>query len=253
MALIYEKKGRIAWITLNRPEVLNAVDPETLNDLHQAWVDFRDDPQVWVAVLTGAGERAFCAGADLKKLIPIQGQPGYQEPPNITRGLEIWKPIIAAVNGLAMGGGLELALSCDLRLASEKAVFGAPEVTWSIMPGWGATQRLPRAIPYAKAAEMILMAHRMDAQEAYRLGLVNLVVPALELLPTAQRWAEEICELGPLGVRAAKEAMVRGLGMSLPEGLRLEELLFDTLRRTEDYVEGPRAFAEKRKPEFKAR
>ncbi|MBI4307785.1 MAG: enoyl-CoA hydratase/isomerase family protein [Chloroflexi bacterium] len=253
MTLIYDKKERVAVITLNRPDALNSLDPDTLAELHKALVDFRDNENLWVAIITGAGQRAFCAGADLTKTIPrmLDAQQPWRPPDTIMRGMEIWKPMIAAVNGLALGGGCELALACDLRIAAENASFGQPEVRWSILPGWGGTQRLPRQVPYAKAAEMVLMGRSINAQEALRIGLVNGVVPPDKLLPTALEWAHEICTVGPLGVRAAKEAMLRGMNMSLETGLRLEQMLFDNLRHTEDAREGPRAFAEKRKPTFK--
>ena len=167
--------------------------------------------------------------------------------------MEIWKPMIAAINGFCLAGGLEEALCCDLRVAVPHATFGLPEVRWAIMPGAGGTQRLPRAIPLAKAMEMILMARTITAEEALRLGLINAVVPLAELLPTARKWADTICERGPLAVRAAKEAVIRGLTLPLGDGLRLEAFLSGTLRGTEDAVEGPKAFAEKRKPDFKAR
>ena len=257
MALLYEKKEKIAYFTINRPEAFNSLDPDTLKEFHDALLDFRDDPELWVGIVTGAGNRAFCAGADLTKTIPIMMDPNktppYRAPANIMRGLQIFKPLIAAINGMALGGGLEVALGCDLRVASEKATLGSPEVKWSIIPGWGATQRLPRFIPWAKAAEIMLMAQNVDAQEAYRIGLVNKVVPPDQVLPTATEWANKICELGPLGVRAAKEAMVRGASMPLEDGLRLEEMLFESLRFTEDGQEGIKAFAQKRKPEYKAK
>jgi (E)-benzylidenesuccinyl-CoA hydratase len=258
--ILYEQTDRVVTITFNRPEAMNAVDPETHQALIEAWMRFRDDDSAWVAILTGAGEQAFCAGADLKKMIPAAfRREGRGRNPNdyalggITRGLEIWKPMIAAINGHCLAGGLEQALACDLRLAAPHATFGLTEVRWGIMPGAGGTQRLPRAVPLAKAMEMILMAKRITADEALTCGLVNAVVPLPELLPTARRWAEAICENGPLAVRAAKEAVLRGLSMPLPDGLRLECFLQGTLRGTEDAIEGPRAFAEKRKPQFKAR
>jgi (E)-benzylidenesuccinyl-CoA hydratase len=185
MGLRYDQHERVVTITLDRPEALNAIDPEMHRDLIDAWTRFRDDPEAWVAILTGAGEKAFSAGADLKKLIPqVFGSPGAGRSHNdlglggITRGLEIWKPVIAAVNGYALAGGLELVLCCDLRVAAEHAVFGLTEVRWAIMPGAGGTQRLPRAVPLAKAMEMILMGETVSAQEAHRIGLVNAVVPA---------------------------------------------------------------------------
>ena len=257
--VLYEQQDRIVTITINRPEAMNAVDPETQEALVSAWTRFRDDDSAWVAILTGAGERAFSAGADLKKLVPGLFARGGAAPHNadglggITRGLEIWKPMIAAINGFCLAGGLEQALACDLRIATPGATFGLTEVRWAIMPGAGGTQRLPRALPLAKALEMILMARTLTAEEALRWGLVNAVVPPAELLPTARAWAQELCERGPLAVRAAKEAVVRGLTMPLADGLRLEAFLSGTLRGTEDAVEGPRAFAEKRKPGFRAR
>ncbi|MBI4301714.1 MAG: enoyl-CoA hydratase/isomerase family protein, partial [Chloroflexi bacterium] len=251
------KKNKIVVMTVNRPEALNSLDPETMQELSEAFIDFRDDPSLWVAIITGAGDRAFSAGADLRKTIPLYGDttrdPLWEPPPTIMRGLEVWKPFIAAINGMALGGGCELALACDLRIASENATFGQTEVRWGLAPGWGATQRLARAVPLAVAAELILTAKTMDAQEAYRVGLVNKVVPQSQLLPTAMEWAENICQLGPLGVRAAKEAMLKGLGMPLNDGLILEQSLFNTLRRTEDFAEGPRAFAEKRPAKFQGR
>lgn len=262
MPILYEQQDRVVTITINRPEAMNAIDPETHFELIDAWIRFRDDPEAWVAILTGAGDRAFSAGADLKKMIPQAFAAGGRERGRghndyglggITRGLEIWKPMIAAINGHALAGGLEQALACDLRVATEHATFGLTEVRWAIMPGAGGTQRLPRAVPLAKAMEMILMAETISAQEAYRIGLVNAVVPLAELMPAARRWAQTLCERGPLAVRAAKEAVIRGLSLPLPDGLRLEAFLSGTLRGTEDAVEGPRAFAEKRKPVFKTR
>ncbi len=259
MAILYEKRERVAIITLNRPHAMNAIDPETHWELDAMFRAFRDDPALWVAILTGAGEKAFSAGADLLKLIPqsfaeARGRPDQQSGlGGITRGLEIWKPIIAAINGHCLAGGLELALACDLRLAAAHATFGLTEVRWGLMPGAGGTQRLPRAIPLAKAMEMILLAEPIDAQEAHRLGLVNRVVPLSELMPTALQWAQTLCERGPLAVRAAKEAVLRGLELPLAEGLRFEAFLSGTLRGTEDAQEGPRAFVEKRRPIFKGR
>ena len=260
MAILYAQQDRVVTITIHRPEAMNSIDPETDQALIEAWIRFRDDPDAWVAILTGAGEKAFSAGADLKKMIPQAfGAGGRGRGHNdyglggITRGLEIWKPLIAAVNGHALAGGLELALTCDLRVAAEHATFGLTEVRWAIMPGAGGTQRLPRAVPLAKAMEMILMAETVNAVEAHRIGLVNAVVPFVDLMPTARRWAQTICERGPLAVRAAKEAIIRGLSLPLADGLRLEAFLSGTLRGTEDAVEGPKAFAEKRQPVFKAR
>ena len=258
--VLYEQSGKIVTITINRPDAMNAIDAETNQALLEAWTRFRDDGQAWVAILTGTGEKSFSAGADLKKLIPASYGKGVERRGHesaglggITRGLEIWKPMIAAVNGHCLAGGMEQALACDLRIAVPHATFGLPEVRWGIIPGAGGTQRLPRTVSLAKTMEMILMAKTLSAEEALAAGLINAIVPLAELLPTARRWAETICERGPLAVRAAKEAIVRGLAMSLPDGLRLEAFLSGTLRGTEDAVEGPKAFAEKRKPNFQAR
>jgi len=257
MVVDYEKEGRIAIFTINRPEVRNAQNLEVKRRLHDAFVDFRDDPDLWVCIITGAGEKAFCAGADMKELLPFMREhlPGspWAMPANPIRGFELWKPIIAAINGLALGGGLELALACDIRIASENARFGQPEVTIGLIPGGGGTQRLPRLIPWCKAAEMILMGRIIDAAEAYRIGLVNAVVPQEQLMSTAKEWAEEICRSAPLAVRAAKEAMVKGTSMSLEQGLQLENTLEGYVVHTEDYIEGTTAFVEKRKPDFKAK
>ena len=256
MAVDYEKEGRIAIITINRPGAFNMVNVQTFQELHERMVEFRDDPELWVGIITGARTRAFSAGADIKDVLPFAREHRDQPealPPSIMRGLDVWKPLIAAINGMALGGGLEIALACDIRIASEKARFGTPEVNLGVMPGWGGTQRLPRMLPWCKAAELLLTGRPIDAQEAYRIGLVNKVVPQEQVIPTAKEWAEIICQTGPLAVRAAKEAMVRGSSMSLEDGLRLERALFNRVIGTEDFDEGITAYAEKRKPVFKAK
>jgi enoyl-CoA hydratase/carnithine racemase len=260
--VIYEKRDKIAHITLNRPEVLNAISSEVLNELTKAWIDVRDDPEVWVTIVTGAGERAFSAGADLKEIGRAQAEAAAEgrplSLPSLSeicpmRGLEVWKPFIAAINGIATGGGLELAMTCDIRIAADTARLGLMEAKQSLIPGWGGTQRLPRLVPFGKALEMLLTGDFIDAQEALRIGLVNKVVPATELIPTAEALANHLCENGPLAIRAVKEAAYRGVRMTLNEGLRLENLIVGGLLLTEDAKEGPRAFAEKRKPVYKAR
>lgn len=256
MGIAYEKRDRIAFITIDRPKALNALDPQTFQELSDVLLDFRDDPESWVAILTGASHRAFCVGADIGEMLPKLNDlrnEWWRLPPTILRGLELWKPIIAAVNGHALGGGMELALACDLRIASENATFGLPEVTLGIIPGWGGTQRLVRSIPAAKAAEMLLMAERINAQEAYRIGLVNAVVPPDQLMSKAEEWAKRICEIPPLAVRAAKEAMAKGSEMDLENGLRYEAKLMDFLFSTEDCTEARKAFLEKRKPTLKGK
>ena len=256
MNVDYTKEGRIAIFTLNRPDALNAMNLETIRQLHEAMIDFRDDPELWVGIVTGAGEKAFSAGADIKETLPFlrehRDRP-WAFPAMPWRGMELWKPLIAAINGLALGGGLELVLACDIRIAAEHARFGSPEVAVGLLPGWGGTQRLPRVLPWAKAAELLLMGRPIDAQEAYRIGLVNKIVPPEQVMTTAKEWAEIICQAAPLAVRAAKEAMLRGVSMSLEQGLQLENTLLKHLLGTEDFDEGITAFAEKRKATFRGR
>ncbi len=249
MAVVnYEKEGRIAIFTINRPEARNALSAQVRQELNEAMTDFRDNNDLWVGIITGAGDRAFSAGADIKEF-----RPGPMGEAQWLRADQIWKPFIAAINGFALGGGLELAMECDIRIAAEHALLGQPEINIGFMPGAGGTQRLPRFVPRAKAAEILLTGQPIDAQEAYRIGLVNKVVPLAQLMPTAKQLAETICKVGPLGVRATKESMIRGYNMPLDEGLKLEKELANRIRNTEDFMEGARAFAEKRPPAYKAR
>jgi len=256
MAIDYVKEGRVAIFTINRPQALNAISIEAAQELSKAMADFRDDPELWVGIITGAGDRAFSSGADIKDTLPFMKEhrnTPWAFPPEIWRGFELWKPLIAAINGLALGGGLEIALACDLRIAAENTRLGTTEVNLGLIPGWGGTQRLPRMVPYCKAAEILLMGKPIDAQEAYRIGLVNKVVPQAEVMPTAKEWAGVICQAGPLAVRAAKEAMIRGYSLPLEDGLKLESSLVAYLTGTEDFAEGTTAFVEKRKPVYKAK
>jgi enoyl-CoA hydratase/carnithine racemase len=256
MAIDYTKEGKIAIFTINRPQAMNAMSMEAIRELSQAMADFRDDPELWVGIITGAGDRAFCGGADIKDTLSFMKEHRHSQwafPPTIMRGFELWKPLIAAINGLALGGGLEIALACDIRIAAESARLGTPEINLGLIPGWGGTQRVPRMVPWCKAAEILLMGRPIDAQEAYRIGLVNKVVPQAEVMTTAKEWAGIICQAGPLAVRAAKEAMVRGYNMTLDDGLRLENSLVAYLMGTEDFAEGTTAFVEKRKPAYKAK
>jgi enoyl-CoA hydratase/carnithine racemase len=259
--ILYEKQGRIAIITINRPERMNAIDPQTSAELHEAWCDFRDSDDLWVGIFTGAGERAFSAGNDLVAMSAAQQQgsnavaAAYSKAPfgGITRNFECWKPMIAAINGYCLAGGLEMALACDIRVAAEHAQFGLAEVTRGIIPGAGGTQRLPRIIPFGPALELLLTGGRFDAQWAFRYGLVNHVVPADQLMPKAIEIANTLCENAPVSLRLVKEAAYKGINMPIEEGLRFEIDQSRKVMQTEDAMEGPLAFAQKRKPVWKGR
>ena len=258
-AVTYEKKGKTAVITLNRPESYNAINSDMWQGLTDFWIAAGDDPDVWALVVTGAGDKAFCAGVDLKEMaehkaqVEKEGRPFVSAMPQLTpmKGMDMPKPVIAAINGIAAGGGLELALACDIRIAAEHARLGLPEVAVGLIPGAGGTQRIPRLIPFGMALEMLMTGDFVPAQEAFRLGLVNRVVPATELIPAAMALAERINANGPLAVRAVKEAAYRGTQMPLAEGLQLENIIVNRVRQSDDSWEGPKAFAEKRKPLFK--
>jgi len=254
MVLVYEKKDRIATITLNRPEAMNAISRELARELHRAWYDFAGDAAMSVLVVTGAGEKAFCVGADLKEKeekgdihVTSFWDGSFKLP---MRGPELFKPVIAAVNGHCLGGGLELALLADIRIAAEHATFGQPEITLGIFPGMGATQRLRRSLPYNLAAEILLTGERFNAAKALEMGLVNRVVPSQDLMKTALSLAETISRNAPLALRAVKEALLRSYDLPLDQGLRLEGVLRRIVGDTEDAQEGVRAFLEKRKPRF---
>ena len=249
----YEKRGRIAIMTINRPDALNAFTAEMLRAMDAAFADFNDDDDLWVAILTGAGDKSFSSGMDLKEAIPLLqsgDEMGYED--HTKRPFsDVFKPIIAAVNGFCIAGGMEFLQGTDLRIAAEHATFGLGEVRWGIIPTGGSHVRLPRQIPWAMAMELLLTGQPIDAQRAYQIGLVNKVVPATELMPTALKLAETICRNGPLAVRTAKEIAVRSLG--LEGSFVLEKALGARVMNSEDAKEGPRAFAEKRKPQFKGR
>jgi len=255
MPIDYSKEGKIATFTLNRPQALNAIDPETAEQFERAFTDFTDDENLWVGIITGAGNKAFSVGADIEKMLPEMKKGSgkkHARPFDVMQGHKQWKPIIAAINGAALGGGLEITLLCDLRIASENAIFGMPEVTLGLIPGWGGTQRLPRAIPMAKAAELLLTGKPISAQEALKIGLINKVVPLSELLPAARQMAKTLCQRAPLAVRSAKQAMIQGISLSLENGLELESKLNDFLVNTSDFDEGCKASIEKRRAVFKA-
>ncbi len=240
MSLLVEVRDSVLHVTLNRPEVHNAIDPETHEELLAAWRRLRDEEELRVGLLTGAGDRAFCAGVDLKRMgdfyrgvPPERRREVWDREPGIggiTRNFDPGKPIVAAINGFCLGGGLELALACDIRYASENATFGLPEVRWAIMPGQGGTQRLPRTVPPNVALEMILTGRPIAAARALQVGLVNGVFPLARVREEAGEVASAIAALPPRSVRHAREAVLRGLGLPLSEGLRLEQSLADPLR-----------------------
>jgi enoyl-CoA hydratase/carnithine racemase len=244
--LLVETRGRVLYVTLNRPAALNTIHPPLRAELDEAMGRFRDDPDLWVAILTGAGDRAFCAGWDLKWHVANE-QASRALRPSPSALANCWKPVIAAVNGYAVGGGLELALDCDIVIAADHARFGVPEPRRGQMTDKGA-QRLPRIIPLKVAMGLLLTGKLIDATEAYRIGLVNEVVPSEQLMAAAERWAQEILECSPLAIQATKQAALQELLQGIEEGRSRSYPLQERLRQSQDLVEGPRAFAEKRKP-----
>jgi enoyl-CoA hydratase/carnithine racemase len=252
--ILYAVEEHVATITLNRPDVHNAQNDTLRRELHQVFSALTTDDDVTVIVITGAGERAFSAGADIREFVEPASPTQLRERRKRIEYRSVMdrcsQPIIAAINGFALGGGLELALACDIRIAAENATLGLTEINLAIIPGGGGTQRLPRLIGRGKALEMILTGARIPASEALELGIVERVVPAGEALEAAAELARTIAAKAPIALRYAKEAVVKGLGMSLEDGLRLEGDLSTLLRTTEDRVEGAKAFLEKRKPRW---
>jgi enoyl-CoA hydratase len=255
--IILEREGTLAILTLNRPKVLNALTFNMLTEIKGVVEELDDEAEVRVLIITGAGDRSFCAGSDVNELDQIgpEKATAYMRLGQQTfRAIEeMGKPVIAAVNGYALGGGSELAQACDLRVAAESAKFGQLEINLGNIPGWGGTQRLPRLVGAARAKEMIYTGEMIDAQEAYRIGLVNSVVPDGELMGAAKDLAEKIATKGPIALRIAKWAIDRGLDGSLATGLEYEKLGVAFCTTTEDQLEGTSAFKERRPPEFKGR
>jgi enoyl-CoA hydratase/carnithine racemase len=255
--VLYEKKGAIAYVTVNRPKVLNALNTPTWKDLRTAFEDARDDTAIRGVILTGAGNKAFIAGADISELAHVaafeaeQSSRFGQEVLDLIENLG--KPVIAAVNGFALGGGCETAMACTIRLAVDTAKFGQPEVTLGLVPGGGGTQRLPRLVGKGRALQLILSGEMISAQEAYRIGLVNEVVPAADLITRAEAILKKIASNAPIAVKFALEAANKGTETSQGEGLLLEACFFGLCAATEDKKEGTTAFLEKRAPQFHGR
>ena len=265
--LIYEKDGHIATITFNRPQAKNALDPQSIVDWVEAVEDFTRDDNLRVAIVTGAGDDAFCTGADLGQLIPLMTGARKPEseadqkiianpslaPKAALKGIDIYKPLIAAVNGYCVAGGMEMLQAFDIRIASEKAMFSLQEVKWGLVPGGGSTVRLPRQIPYCLAMEILLTGNMMTADDAYRIGLVNKVVPHDKVMETALEYAQVFSENAPLATRYIKESVHTNMGLPQDDAFARETEFAYKAMASEDAREGPRAFKEKRKPVFKGK
>lgn len=255
--IILEKKNAIAYVTVNRPKVLNALNLATMEELRAAFHDIKSDKAIRVVILTGAGEKAFIAGADIGELAKhdaVSGKEYTHRGQSVLNLIEsLGKPVIACINGFALGGGCEIAMACTLRLASENAKLGQPEVKLGIIPGYGGTQRLPRLVGKGLAMQMVLAGEMIAAPEAHRIGLVNEITAPAQLIPRAEAIAAKIIANAPLAVQYAMEAVNKGTEMTLAEGLYLEATLFGVSCATEDKKEGTTAFLEKRSPQFKGR
>lgn len=264
MALLYEKRGYIAYLTINRPEVHNSVDPETAVELASAWQAYKEDEELRCAIITGAGDKSFCSGMDLARLIPLstggrtpetEADHAVLNDPRILeaamlRNFELYKPVIAAINGYAIAGGMELIQSTDIRIASESAQFGLQEVKWALFPLGGSTVRLSRQVPFCKAMEILLTGDLFDAQEALRIGFVNRVVPMNKVMEEAEKVALRIIKNGPLSVTAIKKSVIQNIGLTIKEGLEREKMFAEPVIKSKDAREGPRAFKEKREPKY---
>lgn len=256
-----ERDGRLLVVTINRPEVYNACHPMANEELSAEFDRFAADPELWVAIITGAGDKAFCTGNDLKYHAELRARTGERpkHPPKgfagLTARFDLDKPVIAAVNGVAMGGGFEIALACDLVIASEQAVFALPEPRVGLAAGAGGLQRLPRMIPLKQAMGMMLTGRRVGAEEGLRLGFVNAVVPHAQLMAEARRWAGLMLECSPMSVRATKQAAMRSLDVPALEAAmnNMNYPAYVAMTQSADTIEGPKAFAEKRKPDWKGR
>ena len=257
MTIRFEKDAQVARVTIDRPEAMNAIDSETRAELREVYAEIASDTEIRVALLTGAGEKSFCAGADLKKTMPTGDSMACEEfggrSDHLLAGFPVEKPVVCAINGYALGGGLELALMCDIRVASSTATFGLPEVRRGTIPGSSGTQMLPRIVGRAHALRLILTGDRIDAEEAFRIGLVGEVVEPGALQSRANEIAHRIAHNAPLAVVASKKLVMQSLEMPLASGMALERYAFGLLRDSEDRIEGRTAFAEKREPHYQGR
>src|SRR5438045_2286832 len=255
--MLFDKKNAIGYVTVNRPTVLNALNMATMEELRAAFHDIKNDASVRVVILTGAGEKAFIAGADIGELAQndaVTAKEYTHRGQSVLNLIEnLGKPVIACINGFALGGGCEIAMACTMRLASDSAKLGQPEVKLGIIPGYGGTQRLPRLVGKGIAMQLVLSGEMITAQEAYRIGLVNEVVAAVELIPRAEAIAQKIIANAPLAVQYAIEAVNKGMEMTLAEGLYLEAVLFSVACSSEDKKEGTTAFLEKRTAVFRGK
>jgi enoyl-CoA hydratase len=255
--VLYEVRDKIAYVTVNRPKVLNALNDRTMDELRQIFLDIRHRHDAQAAILTGAGEKAFIAGADINELAtstPLDGKDRSRRGHHVLEIIEnLGKPVIAAINGYALGGGCEIAMACTLRLASDNAKLGQPEVKLGLVAGYGGTQRLVRLVGLGRALEILLTGDPISAQRAYEIGLVNAIYPQTALLAQAESWARKILANGPIAIQLTLESAVHGSQMSLAEGLNLEATLFALSCTTEDMKEGTRAFVEKRPAQFKGK
>jgi len=255
--ILFEKKNSIAYVTVNRPKVLNALNMATMDELRAAFHDIKNDTSVRVVILTGSGEKAFIAGADINELAAhtaVSGKEYTHRGQSVLNLMEnVGKPVIACLNGFTLGGGCEIAMACTMRIASENAKIGQPEVKLGIIPGYGGTQRLPRLVGKGRAMQLVLTGEMIGAQEAYRIGLVNEVTSPADLIPRAEAIAQKIIANAPLAVQYSLEAINKGLEMTLPEALYLEAVLFSVACSSEDKKEGTTAFLEKRPAQFKGK